>query len=212
MDLIIELYNEYINDDQYVYYKNHDTIIIMKKMSDDNKCLSDIKPKKYYSDSLKVILMFDIYDPYKLVSNITKYKINELIESNYYESVKDAYTLYQEYYASGQLMFEYNYIDEIKNGLFQQYYENGQLCVEYHCINNNINGLYKEYYESGQLELESNYIDNLKNGLYKSYYWSGQLYKKYHYTNGLLNGSCKEYFKSGQLIKEVHYVLGKFKN
>ena len=29
--LLIELYSEYINDNQYVYYKEHDTIIIMKK-------------------------------------------------------------------------------------------------------------------------------------------------------------------------------------
>jgi hypothetical protein len=36
-------------------------------MSDDITCLSDIEPKKYHSDLLKVIIMFDMADPYKLV-------------------------------------------------------------------------------------------------------------------------------------------------
>ena len=102
--LFIELYSEYINDDQYVYYKDHSTIIIMKKLTYHNKCLSDIEPKKYHSCLLKVILMFNLTDPYKLVSNLQKYKINELVESNYYESIKDAYTLKQLYYESGMLL------------------------------------------------------------------------------------------------------------
>ena len=101
--LLIELYSQYINDNQYVYYKEHDTIIIMKKMSDDNKCLSDIKPKKYHSSSLKVILMFDTYDPYKLIYNLQKYKINELTASYYYEKIQDAYSLIQLYYELGIL-------------------------------------------------------------------------------------------------------------
>jgi antitoxin component YwqK of YwqJK toxin-antitoxin module len=137
--LLIELYSEYINDSQYVYYKEHDTIIIMKKLTDDNKCLSNISPKKYYSDNLKVILMFNETDPYKIVPQLTKYKINELTESNYYESVKEAYTLYQDYYESGQLLEEYNFINGKINGLFQEYYESGQLKIEYNYINNKRN-------------------------------------------------------------------------
>ena len=90
MDLIIELYSKYINDNQYVYYKECNTIIIMKKMSDDVTCLSDDKPKKYHSSSLKVILMYNIEDPYKLVSNLQKYKMNELTESNYYNYIQEA--------------------------------------------------------------------------------------------------------------------------
>ena len=127
MDLIIELYSEYINDSQYVYYKEHDTIIIMKKLTDNCKCISNISPKKYHSDNLKVILMFNETDPYKLVYSITKYKMNELTASYYYESVKEAYILYQDYYKSGQLYAECNYIDGKINGLYQSYYKSGQL-------------------------------------------------------------------------------------
>ena len=57
MELITELYSKYINDNQYVYYKEHNIIIIMQKLTDDVTCVSDIQPKKYYSANLKVILM-----------------------------------------------------------------------------------------------------------------------------------------------------------
>ena len=50
--LLMELYSEYINDSQYVYYKECDTIIIMKRLTDDSKCLSEIEPKKYHSSLL----------------------------------------------------------------------------------------------------------------------------------------------------------------
>jgi hypothetical protein len=130
MDLINELYSKYINDCQYVYYKEHDTIIIMKKMLDDCKCISDIEPKKYHSSSLKVILMFNKDNPYKLISQITKYKMNELIELYYYEKIQEAYTLYQRYYESGQLWEECNYKLGKRNGLYQSYYESGQLNEE----------------------------------------------------------------------------------
>jgi antitoxin component YwqK of YwqJK toxin-antitoxin module len=73
--------------------------------------------------------MFNINDPYKLVFNTTKYKMNESVESNYYESIKDTYTLKQEYYESGQLKEQCNYIDGKKNGLYQKYYKNGNLQI-----------------------------------------------------------------------------------
>jgi antitoxin component YwqK of YwqJK toxin-antitoxin module len=162
--LLIELYSKYINDSQYVYYKEHDTIIIMKKLTYDNKCLSEIKPKKYHSSSLKVILMFNKNDPYKLVSNLQKYKINELTESYYYESVKEAYTLKQIYYESGQKYYECNDIDGKNNGLFQKYYESGRLLLKCNYINDKLNGLYQLYSKSGQLEKECHFeLGILKN-------------------------------------------------
>jgi hypothetical protein len=51
--VLIELYNKYINDSQYVYYKERNIIIIMKKLTDDNKCLSDIEPKKVSFEFIK---------------------------------------------------------------------------------------------------------------------------------------------------------------
>jgi len=166
MDIIDDLYSKYINDSQYVYYKYRKTIIIMKKMSDDNTCLSYIPPKKYYSSTLKVILMFDITDPYKLVYDLPQYKMNDIVNSYYYESIKEASSLYQYYYKSGQKFFECNYIDNQLNGLYHCYYSSGQLEVTCNYINDKLNGLYQEYYENGQLKIECNYINGKFNGLY----------------------------------------------
>jgi antitoxin component YwqK of YwqJK toxin-antitoxin module len=236
--LLIELYNKYINDNQYVYYKERNIIIIMKKLTDDNKCLSDIEPKKYHSSSLKVILMFNKDDPYKLVSNTSKYNINKLTESYYYESIKEACILQQEYYESGQLKEEYNYIDGKRNGLYQLYYESGQLWVKCNYINDKrnglfqlyydndngnglqlkeqcnlidgkINGLYHMYYTSGQKYSECNYINDTKNGLHQEYYKSGQLNEEYNYINGSRNGLYQQYYKSGQLLIECNYINNK---
>jgi hypothetical protein len=45
MELITELYSKYINDNQYVYYKERRIIIIMKKLTDNITCFFDIPSK-----------------------------------------------------------------------------------------------------------------------------------------------------------------------
>ena len=152
MDIINDLYAKYMNDSKYVYYKECDTIIIMKKVTNDITCICNIEPKKYYSKFLKVILMFNLTDPYKLISDLQKYKINEIVESDYYDFIKEAYTLYQKYHKSGQKMVEWNSIDGLKNGLYQ------------------------EYYESGKIHLICTYKSDLKIGLSKMYDTSGKYY------------------------------------
>jgi antitoxin component YwqK of YwqJK toxin-antitoxin module len=186
--LLIELYSKYINDSQYVYYKEHDIIIIMKKLTYDTKCLSDIEPKKYHSDNLKVILMFDKTDPYKLVSNITKYKINDIVNSYYYNYIQEAYSLKQVYYGSWQKCYECNLINGKLNGLLQSYYESGQLSEECHMIDEKINGFRQRYYQSGQLWKTCNYIDDKLNGLYQIYYESGQLQLVCNIIDGITTG------------------------
>jgi len=83
--------------------------------------------------------MFNKDDRYKLVFNTSKYNINKLTESYYYESIKEACTLQQEYYESGQLKEQCNFIDGLKNGLCQTYYESGQVEKECNMIDNEIN-------------------------------------------------------------------------
>jgi hypothetical protein len=132
--ILIELYSKYINDSQYVFYREYDIIIIMKKIN-DLKCLSEIEPKKYYSSLLKVILMFDITDPYKLISNITKYNINKFVDSYCYDSIQYAYTLCQAYFESGQKSVKLNYFNGHYNGLYHTYDEvTGDIYFEFNYI------------------------------------------------------------------------------
>ena len=162
MELINTLYAEYISDNQYVFYKEHNIIIIMKKLSDNMECVSDIEPKKYHSANLKVVLMFNLKDPYKLIYDLQKYKMNELISSYCYLSLEEAFTLHQSYYENGQKYEECNYINNKRNGLYQRYYMNLQKEEECNYIDDKLNGIYQRYHKNGQLEIKCHYINGIK--------------------------------------------------
>ena len=137
MELLNQICKLFI-DNNYVFYKEHNTIIIiMEKLNNDFECISEYKPKKYFGESLKIILMFDIHNSYKLISNIknTKYKLNTIIESDFYLNLIEAYNLRQEYYENDTKCEECNYNNGIHNGLCKYYYENGQIADEFNYIN-----------------------------------------------------------------------------
>ena len=91
------------------------------------QCIFNNYPKKYYSSSLKVILMFNITDPYKLVYNASKYKINELTNSYYYLTITDAYYIHHRYHVSGMLEQECITINNMFIGRYCTFYESGKI-------------------------------------------------------------------------------------
>jgi antitoxin component YwqK of YwqJK toxin-antitoxin module len=163
MDIAYVLYKEYIDNTDYVYYKDKNTIIIMKKQG-DLECICDVPPKKYHSANLKVVLMFDLTDPYKLVSDLEEYKIDKLTYSYCYLSLEEAVNLHQAYYYNGQIEQEYSCINGKLNGIYQHWYENGIRSKEITYINGLRNGLYMQWFQSGDKCLESNYINGKKEG------------------------------------------------
>ena len=167
IDLVNKLYSNYITNPQYVFYKIDNFIIIMN-IIDDIECVCKNNIKKYYSDKLKVILIFDETDPYKLKLNVSKYKIYEIVNSYFYLTIKDAYYVRQLYYNnSTQMQYEYNFKKDAYNiiipvGLYQEYYESGQIKIKCNYdMYGNKNGLYQQYYENGKIDIEFNYNNNL---------------------------------------------------
>ena len=65
-----------------------------------------------------------------------------------------------------------------REGLAKDYYESGTLKEEFNYINGKVEGLDKVYYKSGALKAEGNYKDNEKEGLWKEYDESGALEKE----------------------------------
>jgi hypothetical protein len=61
--------------------------------------------------------MFDLTDPYKLVNQIRKYKIDDIVASYCYLCIKDAYDLYQEYIIDFKIK-EGLYINDLECGLW----------------------------------------------------------------------------------------------
>ena len=195
----LTLYKEYTDDKKYVFYKQHNIIIIMK-VEGILKCLSEVEPKKYYCDSLKVILMYQANDPYKLVSHVGKYKIDETVSSYCYLSIEVLYHLYAEYYYdseqkeyefynklyitsglhqmwyySGKIKSEVNYVNNKREGLFIGWYENGQIHKKGYYVNGQMEGLYQEWYDNGAILLKANYVNDKMSGLYTSFYRDGYL-------------------------------------
>jgi antitoxin component YwqK of YwqJK toxin-antitoxin module len=208
MDLINTLYKEYIENTDYVYYRERDTIIIMKKQV-DLECICDVSPKKYHSVNLKVIVTFNLKDPYKLV-HLTKYMIDEIVSSYCYLSMEDAFNLRQTYYdyKDGEKHTECIYIDGKINGLCQSWYEDGEKQIECIYIDGKINGLYQRWYENGQKDEEFTYIDTKRNGLYQRWYGNGQKQTEFNYINDIIHGLYQEWKETGELIEECMYIAG----
>jgi antitoxin component YwqK of YwqJK toxin-antitoxin module len=174
------LYKEYIDDPQYVFYKELDIIIIMK-VEGILTCLSEVEPKKYHCDSLKVVLMFNSEDPYKLLFHTSKYKIDETVSSYCYLSIEVLYYLYQQYYDKHTKQSEYYSKFRVANGLYQSWHYNGRL------------------------QSEVNYVDHKREGLMCKWYDNGQKDYEYNYKNGMLNGLCKAWYSDGKKMFEKIY-------
>ena len=212
------LYKDYI---KYVFYKYKDTIIIME-IIDNIKCISDKyvfnyqdtyypykNNDKYYSDNLKVILMFNQTDPYKLVFQIenTKYKINDNIASHCYLTIYHLQNVNQMFYINGQVARE-----TTSFGLNQEYYDNGQLRNEYYCEYGSINGLYTQYHENGQLMYQCNYYQGYINDYYIEYHDNGYIHIECEYIKGNKHGLYRKYHNNGNIHIECIYELDKIKN
>ena len=90
----------------------------------------------------------------------------------------------------------------------KEYYPSGKLKTEINYINGIKEGIRKTYYENGQLEVETNYKKNIKEGIYKLYYENGKLRQEGNYKNGKLDGILKMYYKKWG----ISYVVDTYKN
>jgi len=207
MDIIStihSIYSEYINNaSKYVYYKEHDNIIILE-IIDELNCLCNIEPKKYFSDNLKVVLIFLAKDPYKLVNQIGKYKINETTSSYCFRKIEYADNLYQEYYKDQKLV-EINIMFGKHYGLCQRWYVSGQLLEQVGYTHGEKNGLFQEWYENGTLSAEGYYMSSKRIGLWNYFYMNGNKMGSGKYDNGLQTGTWQYWKETGELDKVLKY-------
>jgi antitoxin component YwqK of YwqJK toxin-antitoxin module len=201
------LYKEYIDDIQYVYYKEHGTIIIMK-VGDDLKCVSvDVEHTKYFGNNLKVVVMFDLTDPYKLVSHIGKYRIDECINSYCYKKIEDVYELHQTYHSNGQKRSEGFLISEKIYGFWQVWTDKGELRCEGYYKDGNEHGLVTIWNNDweGDYKMESYYNNGRHDGITRHYHDTGELHIEGHYKNSEAVGQWLFYKKTGEIYKTKTY-------
>ena len=140
------------------------------------------------------------------------YKIKEctpLLGFNYFE-IKNGKGKIKDYYANGEIKFEGQYLNGLKNGNGKEYYKSKDFetnrCV-YANNNNNI------CYYKGKLEYEGEDLnddyDDYDDYDYDDDYNNINIKYKGEYLNGLRNGKGKEYDRNGKLIFEGVYFKGK---
>jgi antitoxin component YwqK of YwqJK toxin-antitoxin module len=135
-----------------------------------------VEPKKYYCENLKVVLMFDITDPYKLVLVTNKYKMNEYVDSYCYRNIKDIYDVQQIYYSDEQ--------KNIHDGLCQYMYDNGDIASEGRFINGKREGLWQYWYKNRTLSVEGHYVNDKQNGLWQLYHSNGEKNFEEYFVDG----------------------------
>ena len=109
------------------------------------------------------------------------------------------------YYGNGNLIGEWNYKDDKREGIHKTYYENGNLASEFNYKDGKLEGISKVYYENGKLQIEWNYKDGKLEGISKDYYENGKLYAEWNYKDDKREGICKVYSENGNLIGERNY-------
>jgi antitoxin component YwqK of YwqJK toxin-antitoxin module len=106
-------------------------------------------------------------------------------------------------------LYEYNYIDNMLEGLQWECYENGQLKLKKNYTANQLNGLQQEWFYNGQLNHEKYYKEGKLDSLYRKWYENGQLDYEEYYINGKLSGIQRQWNVDGQIIFEKNFKDGK---
>jgi antitoxin component YwqK of YwqJK toxin-antitoxin module len=101
---------------------------------------------------------------------------------------------------------EFNYKNNLRNGLGKWYYANGNVRVSCMFINDFEYGDCYRYFTSGKLQSKCQYKNGLINGSLTYYYENGKIFFVGNYKKGKLNGELTYYYLNGQ----IQYV-GNFK-
>lgn len=94
---------------------------------------------------------------------------------------------------------------EIRNGLTREFYPSGQVKSEIDFVYGKVNGQLKTYFEDGKIAGISTWINGSRDGKSKYFYNHGIVYQEETYRNGKLEGEQKTYFDNGQLKTTIIY-------
>jgi len=112
------------------------------------------------------------------------------------------------YFDNGNVSREMEY----KNGQlvnnYKEYYYSGQLESNLNFIDGDYDGKITYYYANGNMKKEGIYTYGVLNGTYTKYYKNGKTKEVIPYVNGTIHGANKYYDTSGKLTKEELYFNG----
>lgn len=133
---------------------------------------------------------------------------------------------YKEYYDTGELKVEGQFLDGKRIGDWVSYHKNGQVSSNYGYIDGKPKKEYVRYFEDGTVSLKNEIINGeviqfsyyesgalshkrqVANGYYRGYYETGELKIKSNYIKNELEGEWEKFYKNGQLEWVVNYKDG----
>jgi antitoxin component YwqK of YwqJK toxin-antitoxin module len=101
-------------------------------------------------------------------------------------------------------------IDEEGNrqGPWKDYYKSGKIRAEGNYLNNNRSGEWRFYFANGKLEQKGKYLRGRENGLWTWCHENGRVWREEEFFNGRENGILREYDEHGKRLTEGYYVNG----
>lgn len=99
------------------------------------------------------------------------------------------------YYESGNLFYE----RIVSNGYYKEYFESGTLAIEANYVENELVGAWKKFYPSGELEWVVQYKSGYREGGYQNFYKNGQLKLEGTMHKDKKHGEERRYLEDGQL-------------
>lgn len=116
--------------------------------------------------------------------------------------------LYKQWYESGQIRHEINFLDDKKHGLQRSYFQNGKIELEENYLFGKLSGKKKTWNIDGKLELEVDYVDGKTHGLFVRYWPNGSKHHEIAYVNGLKDGPHKVYSATGTVESITKFSKG----
>ena len=95
-----------------------------------------------------------------------------------------------------------------RQGLWKEYYRTGELKSEGNYINSNQEGVWKFYFENQKIEVEGRYKNGKKEGTWYWYYPNGMILQEENWLNGKLDGEFVEYNENGEITVKGEYLEG----
>jgi len=124
------------------------------------------------------------------------------------EEINEDFSIYSEFYISGELKSKGKKFDNKKVGQWDYFYEDGSKEARGTYREGKKFGSWVYYNESGSIKAEGNYINDLTDGIWIHYYESGIIKTKGKLYKGQKDGEWSLYYTDGKLKGEASYQLG----
>lgn len=116
--------------------------------------------------------------------------------------------MYRQYYIDGSRKFEFNFSNDIMNGICIYYYENNNIKYIRNYKDGKLHGQYFRFNNDGSLDKMCKFNNDVIDGIYKEFYPNNKLKLKCNYKNGIYDGDYIEFNFNGEPIVTKFYIDG----